>query len=62
MHRSLTGVQVVVTHTLIGTLLLGLLIVTVEKGKAKEISYADACSLVTFFWGFIIIVTTGNVF
>jgi hypothetical protein len=27
--------------------------VTAEKGKAIEISYSDARSLVTFFWGFI---------
>jgi hypothetical protein len=26
--------------------------VTAEKGKAVEILYADARSLVTFFWGY----------
>jgi hypothetical protein len=39
----------------------GLLIAT--AGKATEISYSDARSLVTiFFWGGGHIVTTGNVF
>jgi hypothetical protein len=28
--------------------------VTAEKGKAIEISYSDARSLVTSFWGFIL--------
>jgi hypothetical protein len=32
----------------------GLLIVTTEKGKATKVSYSDARSLVTFFWGFIL--------
>jgi hypothetical protein len=29
-------------------------LVTAEKGKATEISYSDARSLVTFFWGFML--------
>jgi hypothetical protein len=30
----------------------GLLIITAEKEKTIEISYSDARSLITFFWGF----------
>jgi hypothetical protein len=53
MHNALTGVQVLV--------LLGcLLIVTLEKGIAIEISYSYTRSLVPFFLRFHI-VTTGNV-
>jgi hypothetical protein len=32
----------------------GIHIVTTEKGKAMEISYSDARSLVSFLWGFIL--------
>jgi hypothetical protein len=39
---------------LIGSFLLKLLIVTAEKAKATEVSYLDACSLVTFLRGFIL--------
>jgi hypothetical protein len=39
---------------LIGSFLLGLLIVTADKGKAIEILYSDVRSLVSFFWGFIL--------
>jgi hypothetical protein len=41
--------------------LWGLLIVTTGKGITTEMSYSDACKLVTFFLE-IHIVTTGNVF
>jgi hypothetical protein len=57
MHSALTGVQVLVTRAcpLIGLFLLGF---TYCGGKEREsdikVSYSDACSLVTFFWGFIL--------
>jgi hypothetical protein len=59
MHSALTGVQELVTRTpehaqRFAHLVLGLLIVTSEKGIAIEISYLEVCSLVTFFWGFIL--------
>jgi hypothetical protein len=55
MHSALTGVHVYVTRTTDHARWLphfcwGLLIVTAEKGKATEISYSVARSLVTFFW------------
>jgi uncharacterized cupin superfamily protein len=49
MHSALTGVQVLVTRTPEHVhFCWGLLIVTTEKGKAIEISYSDARSLITF--------------
>jgi hypothetical protein len=59
MHSALTGVQVLVTRTpdhvhLLAHFCLGLPMVTEEKGKATEISYSDARSLVTFSRGFIL--------
>jgi hypothetical protein len=59
MHSALTGVQVLVTRTpehahWLVHFVWGLHIVTTEKGIAIEISYSDARSLVTFFWGFIL--------
>jgi hypothetical protein len=53
MHSALTVVQVLVTRTpehahCLAHFCWGLLIVTEEKGKATEISYSDARSLVTF--------------
>jgi hypothetical protein len=56
MHSALTGVQILITRTpehahdwLIFAGVYLLLIVMAEKGRAIEISYSDACSLVTFF-------------
>jgi hypothetical protein len=46
---------------LIGSFLLRFTYCDAEKGKATEISYSDARSLVNYFLGFHI-VTTGNVF
>jgi hypothetical protein len=53
LHNALTGVQVLVTLTpghahCLAHFSWSLLIVTTEKGKAIEISYLDARSLVTF--------------
>jgi hypothetical protein len=44
---------------LIGSFLLEFTYCDGRERKATEISYSDARSLVTFFWGFHI-VTTGN--
>jgi hypothetical protein len=57
MRRALTGVQVLVTRTpehahWLAHFCWGLLIVTAEKGKATEMSYLNARSLVTFLQGF----------
>jgi hypothetical protein len=49
MHSALTGMQVLVIRTPVAHFCWGLLIVTAEKGKAIEISYSDARSLVLFF-------------
>jgi hypothetical protein len=59
MHSALTEVQVLVTRTKSMPmdwfiLFWGLLSVTAEKWITIEISYSDARSLVTFFWGFIL--------
>jgi hypothetical protein len=56
MHSAVTGVQVSVTRTpdharRLAHFCWGLHIVTAEKGKAAEISYSDARSLVTFSRG-----------
>jgi hypothetical protein len=52
--KSYTYTCTVRACPLIGVFCRGLLIVTAEKGKATEISYSDAHSLVHFFWGFIL--------
>jgi hypothetical protein len=59
MYSALTGVRVLVTRTperahWLVHFCWGLHIVTEEKGKAIEISYSDARSLVTFSRGFIL--------
>jgi hypothetical protein len=59
MHSALTRVQVLVTRTIeyahwLANFCWGLHFVTEEKGKAAEISYSDARSLVTFSRGFIL--------
>jgi hypothetical protein len=56
MHSAVTGVQVSVTRTpdharWLAHFCWGLHIVTAEKGKAAEISYSDARSLITFSRG-----------
>jgi hypothetical protein len=59
MHCALTVVQAFVTRTpeqthWLDLLFWGLLNVTKEKWITTEMSYSDARSLVTFFWGFIL--------
>jgi hypothetical protein len=59
IHSALTGVQELVTRTpehahWFANFCWGLLIATEEKGKATEISYSDARSLVSFSRDFIL--------